>query len=562
MLINTQEEDLVLEYTKSLTLLCVEDNKTAQIMYESILEDIFEKIIFANDGCIGYEEFINNKIDMVITDYKMPNLDGLEMIEKIRKIDRDIPIVLISAIEDIDIIVKAFNCKVSSFIKKPIISAEVFSTVMNVTRLIIANNFLREKREAKLKKFQDKEKYNSYQEYLGFAKELNILRNDFYYKMKDSNGISLIDFLYKPLDVMSGDAYSARIIDSNRTFYLMVDGMGKGVSASLTAMIITSFINYLIDKMLLLGNFDLNRLIYEAIEYIKPVLLDEEALAIDFVLIDNKNNMLHYSKFAMPVLLMQTLNYEIIRLKSNNPPLSKWQSTFKVDSYDISKISKYLIYTDGIIENETICDNKQYSEYIENDLLNSFTREDFKNSFFEKVVNQEDDLTLIFIHKLNFNNTTIIKKEFNSTLKNIDIANDWYEEILLGFTDNKKLIYNATVVFTELFMNAHEHGNLGIDSQNKHRFLEDNTYFDILSSKELECDKMITVKINKIDYIKDSFIITQIIDDGDGFDTDILSDIFRNSQKFNGRGVFVSRKNSSGIYYNSKGNSVLFLNKI
>ena len=51
-------------------------------------------------------------------------------------------------------------------------------------------------------------------------------------------------------------------------------------------------------------------------------------------------------------------------------------------------------------------------------------------------------------------------------------------------------------------------------------------------------------------------------DEGEGFDTQILSQIFRNSKKFNGRGVLVSRKNSMGIYYNSKGNCVLFLNKI
>ena len=60
-------------------------------------------------------------------------------------------------------------------------------------------------------------------------------------------------------------------------------------------------------------------------------------------------------------------------------------------------------------------------------------------------------------------------------------------------------------------------------------------------------------------YIYDS---TQITDEGDGFDTQILSTIFRNSQTFNGRGVFVSRQSSLGIFYNNKGNSVLYLHKI
>ena len=92
-------------------------------------------------------------------------------------------------------------------------------------------------RAKKLKELQKKHEYNSYQEDLTFAKELNILRNDFYYQMIDSSHVTLVDFLYQPLDLISGDAYTARRIDNHRTFYLIVDGMGKGLSASLTAMI-------------------------------------------------------------------------------------------------------------------------------------------------------------------------------------------------------------------------------------------------------------------------------------------------------------------------------------
>jgi len=104
--------------------------------------------------------------------------------------------------------------------------------------------------DKEFKELQDQQQYQSYQEDLAFAKELNILRNDFYYQMIDSASLSLVDFLYQPLDLISGDAYTARRIDINRTFYLIVDGMGKGLSASLTAMLMTSFINHIIDQMI------------------------------------------------------------------------------------------------------------------------------------------------------------------------------------------------------------------------------------------------------------------------------------------------------------------------
>ncbi|MEN8303139.1 MAG: response regulator, partial [Campylobacterota bacterium] len=141
-------------------------------------------------------------------------------------------------------------------------------------------------KEKKFKELQERHEYYSYQEDLAFAKELNILRNDFYYQMIDSTHVTLIDFLYQPLDMMSGDAYTARRVDDHRTFYLIVDGMGKGLSASLTTMIMTSFINHMIDKMIEHDSFSLDILIKESMAYIQPILLEEEAMSIDYILFD------------------------------------------------------------------------------------------------------------------------------------------------------------------------------------------------------------------------------------------------------------------------------------
>ena len=477
------------EYLSSLTLLCVEDNKTTQIIYDSIFEDLVKEIIFADDGIDGYNKYIENEIDIIISDFEMPKMNGLGMIEKIRKIDLETPIVLITAIEDLNVIVEALHLNVTTFVKKPIVNSEVVQAVEKAAKLLLANNIIKEQRDKKLQELETKEQYNSYQEDLGFAKELNILRNDFYYQMNDSDGISLVDFLYKPLDVMSGDAYSARKIDQHNTFYLMVDGMGKGLSASLTAMIVTSFVNHMLDKMLALDSFDLGILINETMEYIKPVLLDEEAVAIDFIVISYDESMLYYSKFAMPVLLMENKNKEIVKLKSNNPPLCKWQSTFNVSSYDISDITKFLIYSDGIVENETIHDDKLYSSFIEKDFLNSFTKEDFKHSFYEKIKTQEDDITLIYIHRLSSISIEIANKSFQTSLEAVDEANEWYTNVWDEITDDLKLSYKANVVFTELLMNAYEHGNLGINTDTKHNLLEDDIYIDTLLEKEKGCQK-------------------------------------------------------------------------
>jgi len=551
-----------LEYLKSLKILYVEDNKTTQLLYGAIFEEIVAEIIYCDNGEEGYQIFLNKEIDIIVTDYQMPIMNGLEMSKKIRESDKEIPIIFVSALEELNVMAEAIKLGINHFVKKPIKNDEIIESMISVSKIFLANRYIEGQKTKKLQELQKKEQYSSYQEDLAFAKELNILRNDFYYQLIDYSHISLVDFLYQPLDVISGDAYSARRIDEHRTFYLIVDGMGKGLSASLTAMIMTSFVNHIIDKMIEYDSFSLNILIKESMDYIKPILLDEESIAIEYILFDGSYDMLSYAKFAMPVTLMQDRDGNIIRLKSNNPPLSKWQASFDVKEYNISKIDKFLFYSDGIVENTAKDETKVYADYIEEDFKHSFTREDLKRKFFEKIDEVEDDLTIIFINRLPLEKNLVMLQEFTSTLEDVDNASEWYSELWNEFTDDVKISYEAGVVFTELYMNAYEHGNLGINSYEKHQLLDNDTYFETLKARGSECKKLIKVQVHKIIYESVTYIITQISDEGEGFDTQILSEIFRNSAKFNGRGVFVSRKNSLGIYYNVKGNSVLYLNKI
>ncbi len=551
----------VLDYLHSLTLLCVEDNQTTQLIYSSIFKNITQNIIFANNAKDGLEKLKTEKIDIIITDYEMPKLNGIEMIRLIRETNKEIPIILVSAVQEIDIIVEALKLNVNNFLKKPIVIEEVIQAIEKVSKLLIADSYLREQREKKLHDLESKEKYNSIQEELAFSKELNIIRNDFYYQMHENKSIALIDFFYKPLDVLSGDAYSAREIDKDTQFYFIIDGMGKGLSASLSSMLLTSYINHIVDKRV--GDFDLKTIINSAIDYIKPVLLEEEAVAADFILIDYNNSKMHYSKFAMPSSLMQTTNSEIIKIKSNNPPLSKYTKSSTVSSMDISDVTKFLFFSDGVIENSVREKDKVYANYLENDFLSSFTKDELREKILWKIDTQEDDMTFIFINRLNLMKyTSNIQKSFDSSLEALEAANEWYSDFWSSFSSDYKLIYNAGVVFTELFMNAYEHGSLGLDSQTKHKLISEDNYFTTLEELEKNCKKKISVCINIIEYNLNKYITTTIRDEGTGFNTQILSDIFRDRKNFNGRGVYISRQSSLGIYYNTKGTSVLFLHKL
>lgn len=553
-------DNFISSYLKSLTLLCVEDNETIQLLYKEIFENIFAEVILAYNGQEGFEKFQNHKVDMLLVDYNMPLINGIEMIQKVRPLDKEIPILLVSAIEDIDVIIQALELNVNNFLKKPIDLPEIVQAIEKSAKLLFAQKYLEEEKEKKFKEFEKKEQYSSYQEELAFLKQLNILRNDFYYQMHKNSATALIDFFYKPLDTLSGDAYSAREIDESNHLFFIVDGMGKGLSASLSAILLTTFVNHHIDKTK--HNFSFATLIESALEYIKPILLDDEALAVDFIVMNYKGAVMHYAKFAMPSSLLESTSKEIIYIKSNNPPMSKYTKTFEISQREIKYITKFLFYSDGIVENSVRTQKTLYAEHLKADFLSSFTKDELREKILWKTDTQEDDMTFIFIHQLNDTSSFKKTKTFQSTLEAVDEANAWYTEVWQELTQEFKLIYHAGVVFNELFMNAYEHGNLGIDAVIKNELMAEDKYFTTLEEIQKECTKKITVEINAYKYEKRSYITTAITDEGNGFNTEILSTIFRNKKNFNGRGVYISRQSSLGLYYNSKGNSVLFLHKI
>lgn len=74
----------------------------------------------ALDGAIGLSEFEKKKFDIVITDIRMPNMDGIEMCTEIKKIDKSIPIIFLTAVTDDYKILYAMRTGADQIVDKPI----------------------------------------------------------------------------------------------------------------------------------------------------------------------------------------------------------------------------------------------------------------------------------------------------------------------------------------------------------------------------------------------------------------------------------------------------------
>jgi CheY-like chemotaxis protein len=82
-------------------ILLVDDNANGLAARKSVLEELGYSIVTCTSGADALEHFVSrDPFDLVVTDYKMPRMDGLELIGRLRKHTPDVPIVLISGYVD------------------------------------------------------------------------------------------------------------------------------------------------------------------------------------------------------------------------------------------------------------------------------------------------------------------------------------------------------------------------------------------------------------------------------------------------------------------------------
>ena len=126
----------ILEYSKNMNLLYVEDNAENRQSTSNILSIIFANIIIAVDGQDGLNKFKENNIDLIITDINMPNLNGIEMIKEIKKIDRNCDFIFLSANDDRKILLECIPLQANGFLVKPLDFEELISLIEEIIEKI------------------------------------------------------------------------------------------------------------------------------------------------------------------------------------------------------------------------------------------------------------------------------------------------------------------------------------------------------------------------------------------------------------------------------------------
>ncbi|WP_022851850.1 fused response regulator/phosphatase [Limisalsivibrio acetivorans] len=540
-----------------LSILIVEDVPTTLEFLKRLLERTFRNVFPARDGCEALEIFTREDIDMVLTDHSMPEMTGLELVGEIRKENPSIPVIMITAMNDADFLIKAINMGITQFVTKPFQYQRIAEAVEACAKHLILENLKDKAKNQEIELLQYREKYHSRQQEQAKKKELHIIKNDLgSRKLVDKSGREwLFSVFHRSVDILCGDSYGIRRLNGNRVFAFVVDAMGKGVSASVTTVMTVSMLNHLVDEMEGEG-FSLQMLIDEFMDYIKKYLLPEEILCGSFLLFDFDNETLDTARFSMPKMFIRRVG-ACETPKSGNPPITKHTREINYSRFSLGDVHSLIVYTDGLTDTDWALKGNN-ARIIEESLCSarSLTEMDSRLGISGKVF--EDDCTVLFVKKHTSEDFDWSENfEVPSRISDIGELTGLVSSMLLDKGYSVRGTEEFAAALTEILLNAHEHGNLAIGSAMKERLVGEGEFDSFVLERERNCDKIISLRVSGYEENRNTPVCATVVDQGEGFS---IENILKGSTgTFSGRGLKVVTEVAGELYFNSEGNEVTFI---
>jgi two-component system nitrogen regulation response regulator NtrX len=120
---------------KSVKLLIIDDEKNILTSLKTALSLEGFEVIVAGSGEIGLEKLKQEKIDLVMLDVKMPGIDGIETLRRIKKDSPGMPVVMMSGHGNIQTALDAIRNGAIDFVEKPLSTERLIVTIRNTLHI-------------------------------------------------------------------------------------------------------------------------------------------------------------------------------------------------------------------------------------------------------------------------------------------------------------------------------------------------------------------------------------------------------------------------------------------
>jgi diguanylate cyclase (GGDEF)-like protein/PAS domain S-box-containing protein len=224
--IGAQEKaDLV----RKLSILFVDDDADIRESMTQYLSRRVGKIHTAQNGIAGISSFKEQHPDLVISDMRMGEMDGLTMCRELRETEPKLPVIIISAYNDSDILLSSIDLGITKFIVKPVDTAVLMDAITNVAQSLEQQRNL----ESRLQQTDAVKNEADYDSECVKSYVSHFLDDHLHEELTHVRHLNI------PKLEVSGDFYS--VAKHEDTLYVMLaDGAGHGLSAVLPALQIPS----------------------------------------------------------------------------------------------------------------------------------------------------------------------------------------------------------------------------------------------------------------------------------------------------------------------------------
>ncbi|MEJ5285439.1 MAG: fused response regulator/phosphatase [Brevinematales bacterium] len=316
-----------------------------------LIEEGFKNVIMCENGKDAITKIEQNKVDMVITDYDMPEMNGEELVDSLRqKYGNDIIIIVLSAQTSKQKIVEMMR-KADDYIIKDEIDL-IKSDIFFVIKKCFENYDLKKENEKLLSELKERDKRIKIE--LETAKTL---LSEFKEIENIKSSIFKLTYFNKMSNTIGGDYFTIKRLTENKIGVLMGDISGHGIPAALLMLV---FKNAVIEAMEDNKNKDKPTCstMNEINSKLSTLFPDSKYATISYLILDEYEKSITYTnEFQNPILYIQKNgeikeidngNYKLIGIYTEEMLGKKIE--FRCDKLKIDSGEKIILFTDGIIE--------------------------------------------------------------------------------------------------------------------------------------------------------------------------------------------------------------------
>ncbi|MFQ5628948.1 MAG: PP2C family protein-serine/threonine phosphatase [bacterium] len=390
-------------------ILIAEDDSTSRLILKRSLEKWGHEVIATKDGAEAWEILQKEPIRFVITDWMMPELDGVELSKRIRAahFSHYIYIILLTAKIEKTEIVDGLEAGADDFVTKPFNKHELKVRIKAGERIIRLEKDLEERNESL------QEAYTQIRKDLEAAS--NMQQNLLPSASSTMPGISF-DWLFLPCTVIAGDIFNFFQLSENNIGFYLLDVSGHGIPAAMLSVTISkvlspTFMNGNEEKHSLHGksHHDFNSpasVIQELNQRFQGENNSMQYFTMVYGTIDTKNKELKLCQAGHPSPIYVKNGAYISHIGNGGMPVGMLpEIEYEEQSFDFTAGDRLFLFSDGVTE----CENADKEQFSSNRLVQLLegSRSDSLAVLMQKVKGQlqrwngseqfEDDVTLLAI---------------------------------------------------------------------------------------------------------------------------------------------------------------------